>query len=105
MMQIQNASKGMFTHGKQHKDVVKKTYKSVLKFVKILYQYQLQQVRIGDNEKRRLAKIQSAVEDNRGEKQVCTVHKLHNISRPGACTLLHSYIRTYILCLGVYICL
>ena len=62
----------MFTHGKQHKDVVKKTYKSVLKLVKILYQYLLQQVRIRDNEKRSLAKIQSEVEDSRGEKQVCT---------------------------------
>ena len=61
----------MFTHGKQHKDS-KETYKSVLKLVKVLYQYLLQQVGIRDNENRPLAKIQSAVEDNRGEKQVCT---------------------------------
>ena len=62
----------MFTHGKQHKDVVKKTYKSVLKLVKILYQYLLQQVGIRDNEKRPLAKIQSAVEDNRKTSVHCT---------------------------------
>ena len=93
MMQIQRGIQGyVYTWQATQRYVVQRTYKSVLKLVKILYQYLLQKVGIRDNEKGPLAKIQSTVEDSKGEKQVCTVHKLHNTS----------YIQTYILCLCVY---
>ena len=87
-------------HGKQHKD--RKNLHFGLETCQRFYQYQLQQVGIRDNEKRTLAGIQSAVEDNRGDSVYTWLYtKLHNTRAPGYpsshISIKYTYKYTYIL--------